>query len=94
MERDMNVGMVKEINELAETKAQFQHMMDYFCTTLGISPPPPQQLCPRNQIDSLFRQKAIRIDQHNFHQVGLCGPSHHSKRRETTKVKDPTQEPP
>lgn len=62
VKRDLDVEKVKKINELAETKTQFQHMMDYLCTTVGIPPPPPLQLYLENQADNLLRKKPIRID--------------------------------
>lgn len=93
-DRDLDVEKFREINELIETKAQFQHMIDYLCATLGISLPPPQQLCTENQVNSFPRQEPNRIDQHEVHRVNLGSPSQCKKHLETTRVKESIREAP
>lgn len=94
VERDLDVKKFREINKLAETKAQFQNMMDYVCTTLGISLPLPPHPCSGNKIKSLPRQEHIRINQEEVHRVDLSGPSYRNKCLENARVKNTTQEAP
>lgn len=92
VKRDLNVEKANEVKELVETRAQFQHMMTYFCANLGIPQPPLRG--SGDQAENHPKPGPTMVELPQPTQSGRGEPSQCSRRPALTRLQNPTQEPP